>query len=126
MGTLYYFVRRDKDDEVFALNKVGGYLAFDALEAHSDPPGKPLPPREEFLARYVRPQAKEFGARVADRLYRWAGDSPIWFTSEHAWDVYEDLHPGLSYDEQKAKITGSAHDSDYEADGVTYKPGSAW
>lgn len=131
MGTLYYFGKTDGSRELFALNKVyhyaldghgGGWAdAFDkeAGVRVSDVVGSP----EAFATRFVTATQPEWGVRIGRRLFAWAGDVPIRFLSEHNYDV---VQGDIDYDEHKNLITGSAHDSDYEADGTTYKRGSAW
>lgn len=129
MGTLYYFHRVDDGlDELFALNKVYHYANLDALlSAFGDDAvrlaGEAGTP-ERFASRFIVPEAApDWAGRIYARLASWSKGQRIRLMSEHQID---DVHAGLEYEEHIAKITGSAHDSDYEEDGVTYQPGSAW
>lgn len=119
MSSLSYFVREDTRT-FFALNRVYGYEMACDFAAPTPVVARASSP-EEFAAKYL--QTWNSGLQIAERLFRWAGDAPIRFLSEHdqgdlcdAWGIKDDL----------GHITGSAYDSDYEADGITYKPGSAW
>ncbi len=133
MGVLYYVAKLDDSREVFALNKLyGREEVFQRLQ------GEPL--RTVFAEEpdlsgalfdsFKRHTKKEDYAswsdwfnRVAARLFKWAGSAPLDFISEF---TLEEFHGGLDYGQSRTLITGSAHDSDYEEDGVTYKVGSAW
>jgi hypothetical protein len=120
MGVLYYIQKDDESREAFALNKALWYVTkafFDevAYPKQDDSPRlRDLVPDEAaFAARYLDPDCGDWALRVARRLFAWAGDAPLRVLSDHD-------------EESHGPITGSAHDSDYEADGVTYIPGSAW
>ena len=136
MGVLYYVAKMDGSRELFALNKVGHYDPEYILKRLQNEPLQSVFEDEAALSaaldeafRRQRPDSdhKEMHAlwykRIAARLFKWAGSAPLDFMSEF---TQEELHAGLDYKQQRALITGSAHDSDYEDDGVTYKPGSAW
>lgn len=124
MGTLYYLTKNDPW-EVFALNKVyGAYPLWDRLRHRTLEGmfGTPEALAEALKAAwredFGEPEyALDFLDRAAARAFRWAKGEPITFRSEY--DRCFD-------DEQAEHITGSFHDSDYEPDGTTYIPGSAW
>ena len=132
MGTLYYIAKTDGSRELFALNKVFRYDRAGVLRRLQ---GEPLTAvfedeahlSDALVAAYdTRPdqgKVEPWLKRVAARLVQWAGCAPLDFMSEY---TQEEFHSGLNYEQSRALITGSAHDSDYEDDGVTYKPGSAW
>lgn len=137
MGVLYYIAKTDGSRELFALNKVYQYDLEGAFARLQGEPLQAVFENESVLSgaldsafRRHRPDSdhKEGHAscyrRIAARLFRWAGSAPLRFMSEFEQD--DEFHAGLDYEQQRALITGSAHDSDYEEDGVTYKPGSAW
>lgn len=122
MGVLYYLAKTDGSRELFALNKPWHYCTKALADFHMP---RPLPASpDDFLARVIQPDFAEWGRVIAQRLYAWAGAVPLLLVTDH--DDYGGLHDGLSYDQHAALITGSARDSDYETDGVTYRPGSAW
>jgi hypothetical protein len=117
MGVLYYFKKEDAD-EAFALNKVYRYAAETFYDAY---PLREFVPANVFggwallvLEPTDKPEMRAWYQRIAKRLKSWAGDSRIALFTEND-DEWADC-----------PLTGSAHDSDYEADGVTYKIGSAW
>jgi len=118
VGVLYYF-QRENDSELFALNKVYRYAPaligqYAANEWHT------TPSRDEVEA--VFPEGStDWAKRVHVRIVAWADEQRIRCVSENFF-----VDDGLTYEEDSARITGSAHDSDYESDGVSYKPGSAW
>jgi hypothetical protein len=132
MSTLYYIAKLDGSRQLFALNKVYAYDRGMVLTKLTGVPVREIFADEATLVGELTKELPGFSdwlARVAQRLFQWAGDATIEFMGEHAILAGEDgdqFHAGLSYDEHTALITGSAHDSDYEEDGVTYKPGSAW
>ena len=107
MGVLYYFKRED-DDELFALNKLYSYspLWIARYREWSEPPTS-----DDIICDFGT-KLSEWGCRVVLRLISWADGQRIKITSDQ--------------EDRDGPITGSAHDSDYEEDGVTYKPGSAW
>ncbi len=118
MGVLYYFERED-DKRTFALNKVYSYAPnwITRYEEWRDPPTT-----IETCAEF-RGNIQEWARRVQGRLETWAEGHRIRCISENHYDIYE---PDLTCEEEEARITGSAHDSGYKADGVTYIKGSAW
>ncbi len=139
MGTLGYIAKLDGTRELFALNKqyqwggdalrVFGFLEGEShcALAHWFP--QPSQVVEAIQRDYAQDHSgenverlRDWHTRIADRLTRWAGDAPLAFLTEH--DL-EEFHP-IPYEAHKLLITGSAHDSDYREDGVTYKTGSAW
>ncbi len=132
MSTLYYIAKLDGSREIFALNKVYSYDRGMVLMNLTGVPLRDVFADEAALVAKLAkelPESEDWLGRVAQRLFQWAGDAVVQFTSEHAMLGGEDgdqFHAGLSYEEHRLLITGSAYDSDYEKDGVTYKPGSAW
>ena len=136
MGVLYYVAKMDGSRELFALNKVGQYDPEYILKRLQNKPLQSVFEDEAALSalldeafRRQRPDSDYkkmhtlWCKRIAARLFKWAGSAPLDFMSEF---TQEEFHGGLDYKQQRALITGSAHDSDYEDDGVTYKTGSAW
>ncbi|KKM72017.1 hypothetical protein LCGC14_1424680 [marine sediment metagenome] len=130
MGVLYYIAKTDGSRELFALNKVYQYDREMVLARLTGVPLRDMFADEVALAAELTKGLASVGwfDRVAQRLFRWAGDATVEFMSEHAVQTGDlgQFHSDLTYKEHRALITGSAHDSDYEDDGVTYKPGSAW
>ncbi len=131
MSTLYYIAKLDGSREIFALNKVYSYDRASVLMKLTAVPLRDVFADEAALAARLAeelPESVDWFARVAQRLFQWAGDATVKFIGEYevCTGEVDDFHSGLSYEEHRALITGSAHDSDYEEDGVTYKPGSAW
>ncbi len=148
MGVLYYIAKTDGSRELFALNKVFRYDPLSVLPRLQDKPHRsiqavfgreadlsdalsgglpecpecPECPDRDIHVRYNEEHTSWY-KRIAARLFKWAGSAPLDFMSEF---TQAEFHDGLSYTEQRTLITGSAHDSDYEDDGVTYKVGSAW
>ncbi len=127
MGNLYYIVKDGPPREAFALNKVFHYDRNGAL-AHLD--GKPIRAHYEDEAALVAAVAAARSTtttvawfrRIAERLFRWAGEAPVTFHSDQSVDTKsrkEDAHGADCY-----LITGSAHDED-NRDGH-YIPGKAW
>ena len=119
MGTLYYLT---KDDpwEIFALNKV--HEAYEVWERLQGTTLEGVFGTPEALAEALKlaynSESGPYCDRAAARAFAWAKGARVTFCSEHELDDLEDA--------KRDRITGSFHDSDYEADGVTYKPGSAW
>lgn len=126
MGTLSYFAK--DDGELFALNKVYHYADEGALFDAFDSPARladVAPDESAFVARFLTTSNREWAARIYARLRAWAGNAPISLTNE-----YDENPPFYredeTYEQHKARITGSAHDSDYEDDGVTYIAGAGF
>ena len=120
MGVLYYVQRKnDEMEELFALNKVYTYADIIGVLG-SEGEFKPLPARDDFVAMF---DDRAWGLRVYERLSAWLRGQRMRVISEN--DMFELVHVGLTYDQHRAKITGSAHDEDYDVGGV-YIPGSAW
>jgi hypothetical protein len=120
MGVLYYVQRSDDDSrELFALNKVYRYMGslIDDYREYRE-----VEDEARFVDRFAA-ERRDWGARVHRRLLLWANGRRVRVLSENALD---DIHDDLSYEEHRGKITGSAHDEDYESDGLAYKPNSAW
>lgn len=118
MGVLYYVQREDDEtEELFALNKVYTY-AYGLLDYCDE--FRSLPARDGFVMLF---DDASWGHVVYERLLSWLHGKRLRVLSEN--EVFELVHVCLTYDEHRAKITGSVHDEDYDARG-TYIFGSAW
>lgn len=122
MGTLYY-IQPEIGDDVFALNKAYQYLDIEKLNPRED--FVALPSRAEFITQWydTDPLDRKWGERIYTRIENWAKGRHIRIVSEYELD---DIQERRGARRESTPITGSAYDSDYEADGVTYIPGSAW
>lgn len=127
MGVLHYLQREDETKELFALNKFSGYAEY---YKHGE-----WVEVDEFVSwltqsesdDYYSPEMAEWLERIERRVRSWAQEKRVKLLSEYCISEEPgDIHYGLTYDEHRALITGSVHDSDYEDNGVTYRPGSAW
>ncbi len=136
MGTLYYVAKTDGSRELFALNKVYQYdlggvfqrLQGESLQSVFEDESVLSGALDSALER-EEPDCKFKDAhaswyrRIAARLFQWAGSAHLRFMSDSEAD---ELHDGLDYKQQRALVTGSAYDSDYEDEGLTYIPGRGW